>query len=430
MLHYKTRRLICRIAFVACCALPSAGVIAWAGWLRTAGHVRQVSNELSTLVHAPVRVAGAAYPQPGLARYSNLVIEHPETRRPMLRATEVETGGPERSRVILVTHPEVEAAALAELLSLLEQELKQGGSSAHSAAIASEAHEVRLHAAELTLRLADRTETLTDLVATLGTIDGNRAADLQFRVRGLSMPQPARVRYYRRSGDAATTGFALDTGEAALPLWVAGLFAPWSNGLGEQATFRGQVVMEQSHDGWQGEVQGVLTGVALKGLVPAGAYRGGPGSEGAAARKGHRLDGLAEVRIKHARFSRSRLESMSGSLVAGPGFMSQSLVVAAVKMLEMTYGDAATTPEPMLPYDQLAFAFALDGRGLQLLGLCAEGPAGAVAVDRGRLLLGQSPRQPAPVAALVRTLLPQSPSQVPANRHAAWLLEVLPLGSD
>jgi hypothetical protein len=81
----------------------------------------------------------------------------------------------------------------------------------------------------------------------------------------------------------------------------------------------------------------------------------------------------------------------------------------------------------MLPYDQLAFAFTLDGRGLHVLGLCAEGPAGAVAVDRGRLLLGQSLRQPAPVAALVRTLLPSSQSQVPANRHAAWLLDVLPL---
>jgi hypothetical protein len=336
MLHYKTRRLICRIAFVVCCALPSAGVVAWAGWLCTAGHARQVSAELSTFVHAPVRIAGVSYPRPDLARYLNLVIEHPETRRPMLRATEVETGGPERSRVILVTHPEIEAAALAELLSLLEQELKQGGSSARSAAIASEAHEVRLHAAELTLRLADRTETLTDLVATLGTIDGHRAADLQFRVRGLSMPQPARVRYYRKSPDDLATGFALDTGESSLPMWLAGLFAPWPNGLGEQATFRGQIVMEQSAEGWQGELQGVLASVALKGLLPATASRGelAPGSM--SAREGHRLDGLAEVRIKHARFSHGRLESMSGSLVAGPGFMSQSLVVAAVKMLEMT----------------------------------------------------------------------------------------------
>ena len=400
-LHYQTRRQFCRLGFLSCCALPTAGVVAWATWLNLPAHVSGASAQLGRELQAPVSVQAASYPQPGLAQYDQVVVSHPETRQPLLRAARVEVGSNGTSQVLIVTQPELDAAALPRLLKLIEARLQATPT------------EVRIHAAELTLRWPDRNETLTDLVATLGTLEGEPSAALQFRVQGQEMPQAARVRLFRRADEPAATGFQIDTGDTPLPAWLAVPIAPWLEQWGEQVAWRGQIVAEETSAGWQGELSGVLSGVQINRLM--------------AGRFPHRFDGLANVHLERARFSQGRLESATGTFVAGPGFIGKSLVAAAVGTLDMTYGDPATVPEALLPYDQLAFAFSMDSRGLQLRGHCDSGPEGAIAVDRGQLLLGQSARDRQPVSALIRALLSPSEPQVPASRQSAWLLQFLPL---
>ena len=263
--------------------------------------------------------------------------------------------------------------------------------------------------------MADNSQTLTEVQGAIEDLPGGTQAQLHFRLAGADTPEPARIRVVRnRQVSPPASGFELYTGGGELPCNVLAMGLDELKPLGPRCRFRGYIWANETPDGWQGEVTGQLAELDLGGLV--------------SDHFPHKLAGSGEATIQSARFRRGRLEEGSAIVVAGPGTIDRSLLAAAVDRLGLVDGAEPLPAGELVPYQQLAFSATLDAQGLRLYGRCAAAEPGTILSDGRHQLLGESPQQqPAPVVALVRTLVPQSAVQVPASRQTDWLLQHLPV---
>ena len=274
--------------------------------------------------------------------------------------------------------------------------------------------DLRLSAAELTLRAADNSQTLTDVAGVLEDLPGGTHARLDFRLAGVNTPEPARIRLVRnRQLSPPASGFELYTGGGELPCNVLAMGLRELKPLGRRCRFRGYIWANETSDGWQGEVTGQLVELDLGGLV--------------SDHFPHKLSGTGEATIESARFRRGRLEEGNAVVVAGPGRIARSLLTAAVDRLGLVPAAEPLPDGDLVPYQQLALAATLDAQGLRLQGRCDAAEHGIILSDGRHRLLGEPQQQPTPMVALVQTLVPQSAVQVPASRQTDWLLSHLPV---
>jgi len=406
-LHDRTRRLVCRTAFIALCVLPALGVLAESSMLGTGSRRRACEAELSQAAGLRVTLDGLSYPRPGITLYDGVMLTDPETGARLARCRFLEAGGGDELTALVVSQPELDAQRLGDLWQLVRQRLREADGTRRL---------WRLSAAEATLHWPTGSQTLAECLAQLDqpdSADQPRIAALSFRLAGSNAGEPIRIRIARQSKDGQPTStIEFHTGEAALPVELITAALGTTNHLGSRATFHGSVWITESADGLDGELSGQLTDVDLQSLVTE--------------QFPHRLSGLAAITIQRARFHRGRVEEAAGSITAGPGVVSRSLVDAAVTHLHLVRGSAADPSGTLAPYEQLGLAFVIDSSGLTLRGQC-DAATGAILQTHEGVLLSEAAGPSGPVVALLRTLVPQSEVQVPATREADWLGSWLPL---
>lgn len=419
-LHDTTRRRICRAAFLLLCVTPTVGVLLWCVQRHLPGVAGTEALRLERELGLKVSLEGLRHLRPGRVMYEGLELADPETGRPVLRCRELEAdwsqttdqqGRPKAWLVLAASQPEVEAAGVEQLAEVLDRVLRcrTGGPQL----------DVRLVPGQLTLRTADGPQTLTELQGRVESLPGGTQATVNFRLAGIETPEPIRIRLVRnRQTTPPTTGFELDTGGGAVPCGLLAVGLTALEQLGPKSRLRGYIWASQASDGrrpanWDGELAGEVFDVDLDHLVTA--------------HFPHKLSGTAQVTVQSARFRGARLEEAGGTLVAGPGAISRSLIDAAVGQLGLVRGAVQPASGDLVPYDQLAMAFWIDSRGLQLQGRCSASVPGPILVGRQGALLGHAALQPQPVAALLRTLVPASRHQVPATRQTGWLMGHLPV---
>jgi hypothetical protein len=399
------------------CVLPSAVVLIWTAWRGGKGHQRACAAELSHTVGLNIACAAVSFPRPGITLYQGVELSDPETASPLARMRFLETGGSGTTSVWVASQPELDAAQLRDFWLLVDQRLREASDTAAT---------TRISAAEATLHWPAGAQTLTDIVGQISMpADGEpRTAMLSFRIAGIDMPEPVRLRVTRQRDSTPTsmagargsqlkTKLEFDTCGGALPCAMLAVPLGIANHLGTQAKFRGSVWATETADGWDGELSGQFTDVDLQILV--------------SEQFPHRLSGAAEITVQKARFRHGRLEEAAGTLSAGPGVVSQSLVAAAIEFLHLAPRPANHHAEDMLrQYEQLSLAFVVDASGLTLHGQCS-GAAGAVMRLGDGTVLSEPAGSSGPIAALVRTLVPQSAVQVPATRESGWLIGRLPV---
>ena len=279
--------------------------------------------------------------------------------------------------------------------------------------------DVRLAAGELTLRGGDGAQTLTELEGSVESLAGGTQAAASFRLAGTDTPQPIRIRLIRNRQTAPpASAFELDTGGGAVPCNLLAMGLPGLEQLGARSRLRGYIWASQASDdqqpaGWNGELVGQIFDVDLDDLVTG--------------RFPHKLSGTAQLTVQSARFRGGRLEEAEGTLFAGPGVISRSLLDAAAARLGLVRDAQPQAPGDLVPYEQLALAFSIDSRGLKLQGRCPASAPGAILTAREGRLLSEPAQQPQPVLALLRTLVPASRHQVPATRQTDWLIGHLPV---
>jgi hypothetical protein len=306
--------------------------------------------------------------------------------------------------VIQIAQLEIEPAGQRELWRLLQSSLHDRFGF----------RDIVVSAGEVTLDGHPRAWTLTEVGARLERKQLNTGAVAQFRVAGLDMPQPATVQLVRqRNADSAATTVRLETGSSSLPCALFSGVVPDVARLGPAASFSGSLMAKESAGGWHATLSGDLHDLDLYSLVTA--------------HYPHRLNGPARVTIEEARFDEGRLQAASGQLIAGPGVVSRSFLDAADAWLGTPTPTHAADADALVLYEQLAVRFDIDEAGLRLSGGCGTAGSGRIMVNRSGTLLSDSPIQPVPVVALVRTLVPENTVQVPATRETEPLVGWLPV---
>lgn len=399
-LHYKTRRFFCRVGFALLCLAPTAGVLAWAGWLGTAGHVAACRQELESATGLSVNLASVSHPRPGVVIVEGLELADPRSRDRLIYVPRLECSSSGSQRLLIATGPELEERALARLGPLVEECWREANAV------------TTVVAASLIMLRAASEEKFKDVdVRVLHTTAG---AELKCQIRRerSDSSQPIKLHVVRQTDGPPSMLVQLSTAGSEVPCALAGSYFPCVAHWGPDASFQGTLNLVCDDRGWHGDVQGRVGRIDLARAITANFP--------------HRIDGLAEVRIERARLSDSRLLEISGSLDAGPGLIGPSLRTAAAAALELMASEVARQSAGLLEYEQLACDFTLDSSGLVLNGRCAQAAPGAMLIDRRQLLLGQPQRQPQPIAAVIRALAPPASSFVPATSEAAWLLQLLP----
>jgi len=412
-LHDKTRRLICVALFIGLCVFPTVIVGAWCVARQLPGRVEAEASRLESLLGLNVMLDDFSNPTPGVSLYRGVELSDPESGRTVARCRTLEASwveGPDQqggSRPVLIlsaSQPEIEGDSF-EQISRLVDRLLRGNTTAADLS-------VRFSAAEATFRADADSQTLTEVEGGIEPSPGGTQAEVAFRLAGVEMSEPARIRVARnRQSNPPRTGFELYTADAEFHCGTLSIGIPMLEPLGSRSRFRGYIWASMTDSGWEGQVTGRLLDVPLGSLV--------------SDHFPHKLSGESEINIQAARFSQGRLREATGNISAGPGIVSRSLIQAAVERLTLTAGVDTAKLRDLISYQQLSADFQIDVSGLRLAGRCQ--PSGAILVDRQRPLLGSSSSGPQPVVSLLRTLVPANEVQVPATEKTDWLMRHLPV---
>ena len=253
--------------------------------------------------------------------------------------------------VMQASQPEIEAAGLRQLGSVLQRAMQ--GQTGRPAV------DLRVSAKELTLRAGPGSQTFTGVEGSFDNPPGGVQAIVSFRIPGIDMPEPVKIRAVRnRQTSPPSSGFELSTGDGCLPcdLLAAGL--PELGGLVAMPVsrlYQGQSrtpALRRAIIG-RAKLSGQLLGVDLDRLV--------------SDHFPHKLSGAADVTINTARFLHGRLEQASGTIIAGPGVVSRSLLLSAARHLPFTTGRGIDLDllADLVPYDRIALDLFNGRQGLE-----------------------------------------------------------------
>jgi hypothetical protein len=414
-LHDRNRRLICRTIFLLCGVLPIVFVAGWCSWMRSPSRTESVRSQLESALGLAVRLARVSDPCPGSMLLKDVELADLEAGRSVASARLVEISDDPQGKTIFAAQPEIDAGAAAYVKTLIDSLLRRQ--------LNSPGRELRVAAGEMTLRWPGGAQTFVDCSAQLQSTSAGNSLDATLHLANSDGAQPIQLEWARSnaSGQPAAS-MKIHADGAPLPFPLIALIAQRENHCGPHSTFEGKLDAMETPDGWQAELAGRLKNVDLHWVV--------------SEQFPHQLSGNAELIVKQAVIHAGRLEELQGTIHAGPGTVSPSLLSAAVAMLGLARGAVENSlnasldrsvPRTANSYEELAAEFTLDAGGFSIHGQCGGKQNGVVMRSRDEVLLADSNRGPSPVVALVRMLVPDSRVQVPATRQTDWLLNILPV---
>ncbi|HEV3136462.1 MAG TPA: hypothetical protein VGZ26_01135 [Pirellulales bacterium] len=406
-LHETTRIRICRAAFVALCVLPTCAVLAWCVSVRLPGYRLAHERLIAAQLGLRVQLTKASSPRPDMMLYEGLELSDPETGQALARLPFVEVQTGDTKVVVKLPFPAiVNGQRLDAFWKLAHELLRQPRSW----------RQVTLEAGNLTLHLADRDQSFTDLHAEIRSDEDEGRLTFAFRpaIAGEKPATTADFRLSRNHDEKRPTGACRFSTGGPLPCnLVAGVW-PISRHLGKASTFQGQIAANLRGEAWEAELSGSLNEIDLNTLM--GQFR-------------HKLTGTARAQLDRVVIQQGRIEAADGKLEAGPGTVSGSLIYAALTHLGFQAApEVLANRDPLFNYEQLSMAFEIGPQGLAVHGTLPQSP-GAILMD-GQHILVSEPRFAAQnVVNLARTLVPNSDLQAPATRETGELINHLPVPS-
>jgi hypothetical protein len=405
-LHDKTRRWVCRAAFLAIAALPTASVLVWAAGEHWPGRVSQVERELRQHLRLAVSLDDVSHPRPGHTLLMGVRIVDPESGDVVLACPAIETARHDGRLVIVASPVELNVRRLDLLADVVRRRMRDVADGGEM--------DVRWIANGVTLLAGDRRQTLTGVVGDIDHDENAVRAGLQFRIAGDSTSDlgqlQLRLSRTPKSGEPRIS-VELHTGGAAIPLTPLTALWPALRHLGDIAVFRGAVWAREEAGGWQGEISGHLGEVDLTRLI--------------SDQFPHKLSGIARVTIDKAHFQDSRLVTATLRLESDGGQIENSLLEAAEAHLAMRHRKPPPPGDRFHAYTKLRLWAEL-GSGEVTLRASDENNSGVVLADANGPLIHE-PADKQPIINLVRTLVPQRQTLVPASAETEALLPRLPL---
>lgn len=401
----RRRRTLLRSLFLAVGVLPIVATVVWAAVLRTDVYRASWTRGLSAAWGLRVTLDDVRHPRPGVVLLAGLRGYDPETDAVVVECRTVEAETFADGLHVRAEQPMIYADRGARLVNALQRRLRRETPDVVTS--------VSFSAAELTWRTAVDSQTLVEVRGLAGPVGGVEQLLVNFRLPGTDVEHPASLRIARHlEGPSPTTTVELDSGAVVLP---CGLFAPLTEAagaLGAQARFGGRLKVRHTADGWDGVVAGDVYETDLDVLV--------------GRRIPHLLSGTADLQIHRAELNHGRLEHGQMTILAGPGQIGRSLVVAGGTSLGLTPPDDRLPADSVLLFDRLACDVAFDAGELSIRARSPERP-GAL-LWKGNVVYWREPATAAqPAANLLRALVPDRELLVPAALQTATLMQWLPL---
>ncbi len=408
-LHEITKIRLCRAGFLALCLGPFCAIVLWCAivrldWYRAA-HEQVIADALGW----KAELASVELPRPGLVLYRDLKLSDPHNGQLLAELPYLELDTRGETPLVRLPFPAMVNGARLDAFWHVCREMSRKASTASRFAF---------EAQNLTLHLVHGDETLTGIT---GQFDGDEVqttAQLSFSraVAGKAPAEPSELTLTRRT-HAGLPQYTVELATGSTPLPAELVAAIWPNvsQLGRKCEFEGRALAIEESGTWRVELQGNLTDIELDNVM--GSFR-------------HKLTGLAHVQIDRVTTVGGRIESATGSLFAGPGVISRSLVQSAEMNLHVRQTDEAVrSAGNLLEYQLLCANFDVGQQGIAIRGVVPKARSGTLLVNQQHILVMEPPAIRQPVVDLVRTLVPQSEVQVPATRETVALTSWLPVPS-
>ena len=411
---HSARVFWCRTAFVLFCLVPTLIV---AGWLVRrsrpefiAAEKLEWQRELSQRLGLAVSIGKLSYPNYYTARLDNVRLVDAETGAVAAHVRSLEIARVSSGWIIEASQPEIDLSALSRVGTLVHDRLFRSEIVAGAC---------ELSARELTLRSDGRALTLANVTALCDTSAGGGRMTVNFQLAGQSpAAEPSQLMLTRNlQHSPPVTRWELQTGADPLPCSLLGGLFPPVEYFGSDISFQGAAWCIYTEQGLSGEVTGTLEHVELDRLVTE--------------HFPHQLSGLAKLHLAPARIEEGRLTALRGTRQGADGRISSSLLVAAQAHLALTADPAASASPPghSTAFRHLSIGFQLDENGLSLTGSADPTRDGVLLASAAGILLEAPPRHQVPAVALIRTLAPDSQTQVPATMQTNVLVRTLPLSN-
>ena len=351
-LHEKTIRSICRLVFVACCAVPTLMTIVILLWRATPYHrerqIRRVETAIRDATGLNVGAGDVSFPTPSRIAIDSLELRDVETEQEVARCRKADIMLDDTQFVVELQQPELQSAQMQSAWRLLHDRLLRRPEHLRTM--------VRLVASDLTLHDPVTPMTMRNVDAWVGLEADDVVAGIQAVPASAPSMSPILMTIRRqRDGGQTKTLVTFNSGDHALPLSAYRAWLPETLGeLGDTATIRGTVrclVQERgvlldlggcTIDGIQ--VDRLLTGTAhrMSGWATVMLDRG-------IVQPGGRLDLTGRVRIRGGAIGGSMMQQLSEHL--------------AVEIPEVS-------EDQRIAFDWLCCQFKIDQHATVIEGVC------------------------------------------------------------
>jgi hypothetical protein len=210
LLHERTRKSLCRTGFVLLCVLPTCAVALWAASRAGDGHRTRCEAELGRLLSLKVTLGDVEHPEPGMVRYSDVVLADPDTGDLMVSVASLQVRITDGSVVISAPQATIEPGAAPAVAGLLHAWLRDRTESR----IAT----VRLTVSELRVTTPSGDVPLPEVSARLEPTSEGRGAQFTLHTREMTKDAQPVVLTMVRSRNGRM-GFELDSHGALDQEW-------------------------------------------------------------------------------------------------------------------------------------------------------------------------------------------------------------------
>ncbi|QDS96176.1 hypothetical protein FF011L_49840 [Roseimaritima multifibrata] len=411
-MHERTQKAICRLAFVACCAMPTflvllAIITTWTPWYHSR-QLRLLESALTDQLGLRVELEDFARPAPSVLRLSGIVIKENETGAEVGRIRMATYAILNEKRVLRIHQPELQSAQLKHTWQIVHDRfLCQPELTRQPLIVAAD---------DLSLHSSSGGVTLREVIARVTPEDQQIKTEIEFIPAGRESDIKAQVSIVRnRELAIPETRWQLHTGGVPLPCSALADYLPILRTLGEEAEFNGALGWNVSSEGWKID----LAGANFEGVDLSVLFDGLP----------HKLTGRATLKLAHCKITPGEMVDVSGSIVATRGYVDDSLLQAAETHLGIQ--SSVSDNQGSEWYDLLAFRFDLFGSKLSMHGSCHHQrgyesmPAGTILARGTKPLAGRQNTEAISSTNLVAALAPHHAKLVPFSSQTAAIGHLL-----
>ncbi|MCC9604950.1 hypothetical protein LOC68_25420 [Blastopirellula sp. JC732] len=398
-MHESTSRLLCRLAFLAICILPTFATFGWIGYRRSSWAHTALERRLSDELGLKATFARAFNPRPSKYVLEDLklhVVHQPAIAIPLVEAEE--QGGVWRIRA---AECNLSWSHRRRLWETLNERLAVAGNQTISLQIGT----VQFDEPAM--------PSLTKFAAESNVNEsGVRRSSALFTLEGVESTHPI-VAQLDAAANQHDIDIVFDSGDAKIPSKMLAAIFPSVQVFGEEATYSDIYVRRSAAAGDRTTIRANVNDIELGALVNK--------------RFDHTLVGKANLNLQEAVLVNGKLQAADGWLTSDSGGrVSVSLVQDASHYLGILISDTLMH-DPRIDqvgFDQLGIQFQLRPGQLSIRGCCDQMP-GVILANTHRALALQPEAKYVPSASLIQTLDADETVTVPATAEAAKLLDLL-----